>query len=109
MNATRIASPHSKAVRMSLRVLTGAPFAASVQSSIALGHVRSTLVRGLLLLVVTLAAIGGACGGSDTAAVPGGEADDGPPVFVATTVDGRTIDAGDYEGQDLVLWFWAPW
>ena len=24
-------------------------------------------------------------------------------------VGGGQFDAGDYEGQDLVLWFWAPW
>ena len=25
------------------------------------------------------------------------------------TVGGGQFDAGDYAGQDLVLWFWAPW
>lgn len=24
-------------------------------------------------------------------------------------VGGGQFDAGDYAGQDLVLWFWAPW
>jgi hypothetical protein len=29
--------------------------------------------------------------------------------FSAPTVDGGTIDGVDLAGQDLVLWFWAPW
>ena len=29
--------------------------------------------------------------------------------LVATTVDGAQIDFGSLEGQDVVLWFWAPW
>lgn len=31
------------------------------------------------------------------------------PDFVATTADGGQIDFGALEGQDTVLWFWAPW
>ena len=27
----------------------------------------------------------------------------------AATSDGGTIDLADYAGQDLMLWFWAPW
>lgn len=27
----------------------------------------------------------------------------------ASTADGSTIDLSDYAGQDLMLWFWAPW
>ena len=29
--------------------------------------------------------------------------------LVATTVSGGQIDFGSLEGQDVVLWFWAPW
>ncbi len=25
------------------------------------------------------------------------------------TLDGGQIDFGDLEGQDVFLWFWAPW
>ena len=32
-----------------------------------------------------------------------------PHRFVEDGVGGGIIDANDYEGQDLVLWFWAPW
>lgn len=32
-----------------------------------------------------------------------------PHDWTAKTVGGGQFDAGDYAGQDLVLWFWAPW
>ncbi len=25
------------------------------------------------------------------------------------TVDGSSINLADFDGQDVVLWFWAPW
>lgn len=73
------------------------------------------------MLVVTFVAA--ACAGDsnsdtaapapDTASDGGGEAigDDDvfPYAFSSRTLDGGMIDAGDFEGQDLVLWFWAPW
>ena len=27
----------------------------------------------------------------------------------APAADGTTINLSDYAGQDLMLWFWAPW
>lgn len=32
-----------------------------------------------------------------------------PHDWTEERVGGGQFDAGDYEGQDLVLWFWAPW
>ncbi len=32
-----------------------------------------------------------------------------PHDWTEETVGGGQFDAGDYAGQDLVLWFWAPW
>ena len=32
-----------------------------------------------------------------------------PHDWTERTVGGGQFDAGDYAGQDLVLWFWAPW
>lgn len=29
--------------------------------------------------------------------------------FTAETVRGEQVAGADYAGQDLVLWFWAPW
>lgn len=34
---------------------------------------------------------------------------DQPLAFTATTTDGRSFDAEDLSGKDVVLWFWAPW
>jgi hypothetical protein len=82
-------------------------------------------MRRFLPLFVAFAALASACGGASSTSVdevapgddnPSGEIPSGssggegwPHDFVATGIDGTTIDAGDYEGQDLVLWFWAPW
>ena len=32
-----------------------------------------------------------------------------PHTFVADQIGGGQLDANDLAGQDLVLWFWAPW
>ncbi len=29
--------------------------------------------------------------------------------FSAASADGGTINMADYAGQDILLWFWAPW
>jgi hypothetical protein len=76
----------------------------------------ASLVLGTALLI-------GACGSdSETAEAPaagsvaeGTTADTGPasesdfPQFIAPTVGGSQLDFGSLEGQDTVLWFWAPW
>ena len=63
-----------------------------------------------------------ACGGSDAVesttdstrpATPTTSAEeattaDAAPMLVAT-VSGGQIDLNSLEGQDTVLWFWAPW
>ena len=33
----------------------------------------------------------------------------GLPVLVSNTVGGAQIDTNDLVGQDVVVWFWAPW
>ena len=38
-----------------------------------------------------------------------GAGGDWPLSFSGELVDGSQFDSGDYAGQDLVLWFWAPW
>jgi hypothetical protein len=49
----------------------------------------------------------GACGGSDGAAVAAPSAE--PLDFVAPDVRGGQVEGADLAGQDLVIWFWAPW
>lgn len=76
-----------------------------------------SLTAALLALLL----IAAACGGDDssTATAPaagdssGETADTGSDLpeqfFTAPTVGGGQIDLGDLQGQDVVLWFWAPW
>ena len=33
----------------------------------------------------------------------------GLPTLVADTVAGAQLDTNDLAGQDVVVWFWAPW
>lgn len=69
------------------------------------------------LLVVLLVVLAAACGAgqADVAAgptaTPAATAPGIPEVlaFSATTIDGRTVQGADYAGQDLLVWFWAPW
>jgi len=70
-----------------------------------------TPVRHLWLLLVSVALIAAACGGSDGDAAtnePVGESGGGPD-FSGTTIDGTELVSADYAGQDVILWFWAPW
>ncbi len=60
-----------------------------------------------LLLAAGLAI--SACGGStsqESEAAPAGQRS---ATLVATKIDGDQIDIADLLGQDVVLWFWAPW
>lgn len=85
-----------------------------------------TLVATLAAFVVLATSCGG--GSADTAteavadaAAPTAQAEDTTTAdatteeapaeasLVATTVGGGQIDFGSLEGQDVVLWFWAPW
>jgi hypothetical protein len=47
----------------------------------------------------------GSGGAAATEALPGAD----PLAFTATTVQGEAFDGADYAGQDLMVWFWAPW
>lgn len=63
-------------------------------------------------VLVALALLGAACAGSDTtptAASASAGGGDGLTSVVLPTVDGAQLDFGDLEGQDAILWFWAPW
>lgn len=71
-------------------------------------------------LLVALALGAAACGASDEAADSSSVGADGSAQAAtdddrslldisAVAADGSTIDLSDYAGQDLMLWFWAPW
>lgn len=76
--------------------------------------------RRLTALVLGIALAASACGGGDavdeTAALDAPASDDGAntpasawPALVAPVAGGGQFDLGDLEGQDVILWFWAPW
>ena len=63
------------------------------------------LVAVALVGALTVAACG--AGGPDVAAPA---PTDGPLLSGEfATLDGGSIDLAALEGQDVVLWFWAPW
>jgi len=80
----------------------------------------SRTARSFLIATVALALLAAACGTDNTndavtapaaptpAESPAAESA-WPHEFQAPLIGGGTIDTGDYVGQDLVLWFWAPW
>ena len=77
----------------------------------------NTSLARLAALLMVMALGAAACGSSDTAAPasPGAEstapAEPEPSILeiTAPAADGSTITLSDYAGQDLMLWFWAPW
>lgn len=50
-----------------------------------------------------------AAAAAQTEAAPTVESGTSEASLIATTVTGSQIDFGSLEGQDVVLWFWAPW
>ncbi|MDW3178651.1 MAG: hypothetical protein R8J94_14770 [Acidimicrobiia bacterium] len=56
--------------------------------------------RSLALLPLAFVFLAAACGtGDDETAI----------ALSATTASGGQIDFNSLEGNDVVLWFWAPW
>ena len=70
-------------------------------------------VRHLAAIIVSMGLVTGACAGSEATSEPVSAPGDAPIedalAFSATTVDGTAFDAGELAGQDVLLWFWAPW
>ncbi len=73
-----------------------------------------------MLIAAIFGIIAAACGGgtTDTAAttsdaIAAQAQGDAPAagVFDGSFIDlnGETVDFASYEGQDVVLWYWAPW
>lgn len=74
------------------------------------------LARTLALLfgALLLAASCGSGGSSESVAVAAQDASSAPETTSPlhgefATLAGESIDLGSLEGQDAVLWFWAPW
>ena len=58
-----------------------------------------------LAVIVVLSVSAVACGGSTAETVTS----EPMPAGENSTVSGSQLDLGSLEGQDTVLWFWAPW
>ena len=74
------------------------------------------LFRHILAIALIMGLVASACGGTMTAndtavadtpaaAVPAEESLSGE----FTALDGTTVDLATLQGEDVVLWFWAPW
>ncbi len=71
----------------------------------------------LAAVALALALVASACGGSDVdteveVGAAAGAADDATASLFtgeATTIDGETFDLATLAGEDLIVWFWAPW
>ncbi len=77
---------------------------------------RRTVLSAVAAALVLAACGGGSDGGAEPVAAP--EAADAPaeaPVAEATPgrtvalASGSTVDLDSLAGQDVLLWFWAPW
>lgn len=64
--------------------------------------------RPLPAVLLLLGLLASACGGGTASTVGTGDA---RPQLVDEfpTLAGETIDLESLQGQDVVLWFWAPW
>jgi len=85
---------------------------ASVTPTLAL--VLTNRIRVLLTsLTAVVALFAVACAADDSSPVehgaPATVATEWSHDFVEDTVSGGLIDANDLEGNDVILWFWAPW
>lgn len=78
-------------------------------------HGVASGVRASLLVTALLAGALGVSGcgdGADATAQPSVQAagaDEHPLDFASTTTTGEAFDGAELVGDDVVLWFWAPW
>lgn len=71
-------------------------------------RIRVAAIATALLLTLS------ACGSDATSVAASGDGAESEPAGPAlsgtfTTVAGGQLDLGSLDGQDTVLWFWAPW
>jgi len=67
----------------------------------------SVLTRRTVGFVVLVALLVAACGSSGTGSEPEQALAQLEGEFA--TLDGTSVDLAELQGQDVVLWFWAPW
>ncbi|MEM9203365.1 MAG: hypothetical protein AAGC53_17080 [Actinomycetota bacterium] len=64
--------------------------------------------RTVVIIVALLGFFATACGSGNGSSAP---AESAATVLVDEfeTLEGTTIDLASLQGEDVVLWFWAPW
>ena len=71
------------------------------------------LATAFVAAALAVAACGGDSGTPADGAQGDGAQDTAAPDYLDFVADdvrgGQPIDASQFAGQDLVLWFWAPW
>jgi ABC-type glycerol-3-phosphate transport system substrate-binding protein len=67
---------------------------------------RTRLLASALAALLLLSSCGQS---SSTATADSAAGDVAETVGVVSTVAGGQLDLASIEGQDTVLWFWAPW
>jgi hypothetical protein len=62
-------------------------------------------------ILLSLGLVASACGGSSSGSSGADVASDAGAgtEFTGTTIDGQQLALADYAGDDVLLWFWAPW
>ncbi len=79
-------------------------------------RVRVPIRRSTAALAVGIGLVAAACGGGTEVVESAGQVTDGGEqtansLFVDEfpTIDDATFDLASLQGEDAVLWFWAPW
>lgn len=72
---------------------------------------RTRTAAVVAAMSLSIAACGGGTSTTDSTASGSSSADQDTIALdgVFQTISGSQIDLGSLEGQDTVLWFWAPW
>ncbi|MFK8022345.1 MAG: TlpA family protein disulfide reductase [Ilumatobacter sp.] len=74
---------------------------------------RSRAVLGIVAFGFIAAACGGASGGETSTGAQSATDDAASPsaLFAGefTDLNGQAVELASFEGQDVIMWFWAPW
>ena len=72
---------------------------------------RTTTRRRLALIGLAFALLASACGTSSFSEAMPAVAEETASLLDGSfsTISGDAIELGDLQGDDVVLWFWAPW
>lgn len=72
------------------------------------------MFRRVLAIALVMGFVASACGSADSASTAEATTESVPVASELlagefATLDGTSIDLDAFAGEDVVLWFWAPW